>query len=263
MEDITTGFTLVDIVNNLSNKVGIYLIKCNDKFYIGSCSDLKYRFSIHEFKLRTHDITNKYRPNKNLLKEYKINPELFFYYKLIENREDAYDEEQRLLDLHIGKEYCCNDAPDARSNKGVKHIDTERFRRNGLKYYEEHPEACVKASNDRLELLKNKPDELARVIAMCVARANAVSINSIQYDNQFVASETLGIPTTTLRRYLDSPRHPTHYRIKDMFERPCNIKGSEYESVDKYSIETNLSAEIALSRIQSSDEWNSSYKWID
>lgn len=98
------------------NKVcGLYVIthKPTGKFYIGSSSDIYGRVSHHKWALRNN------RNNSTRLQEaFNSNPDVSLLDILIhpcKSREEAYDMEQKRVDMHWGNPDCLNTCKDVRN----------------------------------------------------------------------------------------------------------------------------------------------------
>ena len=92
-----------------------YIIKHNKtgKLYIGSTGDIYKR--IYEHK---KDLVNNNHSRYNLQKAYNSDKNISFFILLLNNREEAYDVEQWLLDRYWNKKILFNINPEARSTAG-------------------------------------------------------------------------------------------------------------------------------------------------
>lgn len=123
---------------------------------------------------------------------------------------------------------------------------------------------CKRISEGRLLYYKNLSleDRLRNNKAIGDSQKEKVICDNIEYDSRLSASEMVKLTPPGVEWRMQSPYWPTWYRYKDMYSRPCNIKGKEYESVVKYSLEFNLNKEDILACIQSTKVNHYDYKWI-
>lgn len=100
------------------HKSGVYIlshIKSN-KIYIGSSSNIRMRIYEHRSQLRR----NKH-DNKNLQEAYNDDIKILFYILLVNDKEEALDIEQKILDYYKSSNKIFNIAINSRySTKGIK-----------------------------------------------------------------------------------------------------------------------------------------------
>lgn len=95
----------------ISKLNGAYTIEhtASGKFYVGSTNDLAGRRSRH-----LTDLKYNRHPNLHLQRAYNLDPRIEFFFVITEDREQAYDYEQTLLDIHMEQGNLFNMAKDAR-----------------------------------------------------------------------------------------------------------------------------------------------------
>ena len=170
------------------------------KLYIGSTLDINSRLSDYENNLPRNNKTL----NSNLQKIYNEDPNIQFYFILVNTREEAYEIEQWLLDRYWDTGLIINSFLDVKGS--IRSIMSEstkekiRHKRIGIKLSKETIAKIVEKNKLRLQNNKNKP-KIKRNGKM---NARRVLIHGVMYESARKASKELGINRGSLHYRLNS-----------------------------------------------------------
>lgn len=214
-------------------KPGIYLIRHvnSNKVYIGSSQNINERLKRHfnELKSNRHiskELQNLF--NKNNLLEYFI--------KFTNTREEAFDEEQKLLDIYITEDSIINAAPNARSQTGFKHSEETKQQMSVVRSTPEMKAFCSNLNKGRIvneetrqkislgsmgrkpsdknkaitsKLFKGTPRTKEAIENMRIAnlsRSKPIIVDGIKYDSVRVYHEKFGVGTSTIEYRLNNTK---------------------------------------------------------
>jgi predicted GIY-YIG superfamily endonuclease len=166
---------------------GAYVIihKTSKRFYIGSTSDLYGRKLTHESELR-----RGVHPNHRLQRAYDSDPNLLFLIYPTDDREEAYRQEQELLDRYFPQNMTFNIAKDAKvSLPGMGAVFTEEHRQ--------------RISQARMGITLSA-ETRAKVSQTKRSKSRKLSIGGVIYDGMMYAVESLGITYATIYWRLNS-----------------------------------------------------------
>lgn len=211
---------------------GVYILTdpLTCKQYIGSTNNLFARLCLHR-----HHIKNNTHENP-MLRHYPSLESFTIHVKKIDDREEAYGEEQRLLDQKVPLGNLLNSAiVDVRTVKGIVRSDElrERIRqtRSGTKASEETKRKMSESSKgipkpegfgEKLRLANlNHPRRTELNRNLSIKRkggdnpnAKQVEVNGVIYPCGSDASRILGIPRSTLEKRLKSTKPQySNYRM--------------------------------------------------
>ena len=199
--------------------IGTYLLHNRDtnETYVGS-GVLVDRKNSHFCRLETNT-----HPNKKLQAAYNQNPNFDFVGVNVEDREQARDFEQVLLDENWGNPFLLNISNNARAGvyspteetrqklsdvwNGRKHSDESRAKMSesmkGIPKSDEHRRKISEFMKSRID----SPETLEKKRQMNMRRAVQVERNGIVFESLSDASRHLNIPLTTLRRHYNKGQH--------------------------------------------------------
>jgi group I intron endonuclease len=189
-KSIFTGFINASVCpRNALTKPHAYILHHpeSDKVYIGSSGNFHARHLKHKRYIR-----NKTHHCKELLSLCEDSDWIEFYVKPFNTRQEALDEEQRLLNQYFGKEYILNTAPNARTQEGLRHspeaiakmtatrnrpemIEASRQRMLGKPNTEEQKRKISESLKGRVISQKNR--EVTSALFKGVARTDDVKKN--------------------------------------------------------------------------------------
>ena len=243
-KDIFTGFIAAQAldIRTLAHP-GAYLLHHlrSDCVYIGSTKNVRDRYNRHLSDLRA----NKHA-SKRLQELYDADSWVVIYFKPCKDRDQAFAEEQSLLDKYMGKPYVVNRAPTATSQKGFKHSEETKqkmaVKRNtpelralisklhkGRVLTEEHRSKIARAGLGRPVSEKNKaitsalfkgkkrtPEVTANIRKAILAKTAPVFINGVEYGSANSAAKILGMSSSTVEYRINSPsiEFKDWYRVK-------------------------------------------------
>lgn len=160
--------------------------------YIGSTNDLHSRKGTHESALRCGK-----HGNKRLQELYDVDQRIHFSGIPFLTKEEALDEEQRLIDSYKASQYLLNVYLDVRNPAASRSA-------NGYRHSEETRDKMSAVRNGKI--LSDTTKEKMRL-----PRANSaiVVIDGIEYFSVSFAARTLGLPHSSVRWRLSSENFPT------------------------------------------------------
>lgn len=162
--------------SDFDKKPAIYTIRFGDKYYIGSTSNVRERFTNH-----LGNLSNKTHRNRALQEEFDKNPALMSvdvqYVSEAVSREELFERENLLI-------YKAKDDPDL------------------LNY-----------SVNNNPWMRKSPEEIEKAFKRLWI---PVTVDGISYDSMLEALNALGIRRGSLTKRLDSPYYPTYYRTNDV-----------------------------------------------
>lgn len=221
---------------------GVYAIKhlATGRMYIGSSGDLHGRQQEHQYGLRRGN-----HPNAGLQYAYNQDPQLEFVVRFTDNREDAYDLEQQLIDEYFSSGLLFNLASDARfSTKGRFHSTETREKMRlgsvakglGIPKSLEHRENIRKGLTGYVK----SPEHIEKLRESLTGR-------------QLTPEHRQKVSEANLRRDY-SPEHIDHMRelAKDR-QKPVVVDGVEYDSIKSAAQANGINKETARGRIASSN----------
>ena len=207
----------------------------SDKVYIGSTGNMHERRKEHIKRLKS----GKHH-SKDLLEVYNQDEWVEFFIKPFNTKEEAFDEEQRLLNKYFNEDYVFNIAPSARTQKGLVHSPETIAKMTTTR---NRPE-MIEASRQRM-LGKPNTEEQKRKIS------EALKGRTISEKNRQITSALFkGVLRT------DDVKKNIKKGILEKID-PVYCEGKVYESVAEAARQLNLGHSTVLYRIGSpmKTEW--------
>lgn len=229
--------------HDLQNEPGVYLIidDENKRAYVGSTTDLRRRYNRHNRELRNHE---HYNPELQKLYDEKKD-QLTFVGMPVENKEEALDFEQAIIDELHDTGVLCNKATDARHST-INFVLSEEHKAKliagnlGRPKSEEQKQAISRSLTGRTldpehaakarmaavgfkhteefkrnlsEKLKGVPKSEEARRNQSLAAINPVEINGEVYRNVLEATRQLNIGRDAVNYRIKSPNFPDWKRL--------------------------------------------------
>lgn len=184
----------------MKKQIGAYIVTHapTGYYYIGSTGDFIARAAHHKHRLDAGK-----HANHKLQSIFTAREDLEFEFFPTTTREEAYQEEQKLLDKCFADRFCCNTTPSA-TNSTIGVITREMrlyavsrasLMNVGRTYSEARRKNMSAAQQGSI-----KSDETKAAISL--SKSRAIEINGVRYLSIAVASATLGINANTIRTRL-------------------------------------------------------------
>lgn len=281
------GWVVESVPSSSHDKVmscGAYLIihPSSKKCYIGSHKNLYSRQYQHHYLLN-----HKKHWLNEFQAEYNKDPKIIPLFIITNDREEAYDLEQLILDKFYGTDLLFNKAKDARL--ALKGIEVSVITRNKLSIAgsnrilsPEHRTRIGAATTKRYKLLsKEDRDKInekisnshlgkiqspeRRALSKIAAMKNAkkILVDGINYESIAAVERTFNICASSVIKRIKSSNFPSWHYESDINHRPVSIKGIIYDSINAYSIEHNLNIDIVKIRIDSTNEIYGDWIYLD
>lgn len=194
IKDFLYGKNISNIKSNAT-----YIITCSatNDFYIGSTKDIYKRIQRHRNLLNSNrHYTKKLQDSFN--KSNKILFDIIIIY--VNDREQAFDLEQLLLDKYINTPGCLNQLPNSRSSLGHKYSDEYKknmslVTKNKI-FTEEH--------KNKISVSKTNEQNKKLCIENSLKTSKPISINGVVYKSLSEASRTLNIDISLIIYWLKS-----------------------------------------------------------
>lgn len=178
---------------------GVYMIHHleTDKVYVGSTKDLYSRESKHRGMLK-----NNKHSNKNLQEEYNKSNNINFLCLDINNREDAFEYEQQILDEFLDSGLLFNVSKDAKiPNNGLTHSEETKKKMSETKigkvFTDEHKHNLSISHSGKV--ITDKQKESLKLGSLAILKP--VIVDSVEYSSIAETAKVFDVhPETVSRR---------------------------------------------------------------
>lgn len=179
-----------------------YIIKHRTGIYVGSTVGINSRVGEYEKNLYKNR-----GENCNLLRAFNSDPDVQFYFILVNTRDEAYDIEQWLLDRFWDSNVLFNRQPNAKNSTGIlvsdKTKEKLRLLKIGIKQTPEHIENRMKKIHLSGRKINNK-NSLKSLQERSIRMSKPVSIEGNRYNSVKIAGKILGIQRSTIQKRVKS-----------------------------------------------------------
>jgi group I intron endonuclease len=178
---------------------GVYMIHHidTDKVYVGSTNDLYNRENKHRGMLK-----NNKHSNKNLQDAFNVDNNINFLCLDINNRDDAFEYEQQILDDFLDSGLLFNVSKDAKlPNNGLTHSDETKQKMSDVKigkvFTTEHKQNLSLSHSGRI--ITDTQKECLKIGRLAILKP--VIVDNVKYDSITETAKAFGIhPETVSRR---------------------------------------------------------------
>jgi group I intron endonuclease len=208
---------------------------------------------------------------------YNSDPRLLVMFIITNNREEAYDIEQHILNEFHNTGLLFNIAKDARlANKGLDVSEDTRIKLSiaGSKRVltQIHRDRIREANIGHVVSLetrnKIKDKAIARGVSpeltklAALANNKQIYVNGVVYSSLKETASKHGITAGSVIKRIRSKHFPGWYYASDIFDKPISVRGTIYNSIDEYSLKHNLNVNIVKLRIDSNDDVCKEWKYV-
>ena len=203
----------------------------NDKFYVGSAKDKKVRFQAHR-----HNLRKGQHHCDHLQRSWNKYGEDAFVFAVISKhatREEAFAEEQKWLDAHVGKPHCYNTSLNANGGRVPGFTNSPETRakisksRKGKMAGAEHYRYGQTVSEEIRKKIgdtqrgRTRSDEFREKVKQSLRRTRGIPVKELTSGRTWPSAadcrEELGITGATLQRALKSQQPVTKGKFKGLW----------------------------------------------